>query len=129
MLHKRRHHDDADKSRRNEAGLVDLVRGGQHVTIEYERSNMLVGNSNLQHRVLGDDPTGGPPQLVALPGSGPLLEEAILDRLPYPFLDQSLGHIRYASAVGSELGQLVQVPPGCQGKCNRSAIGIGHGRS
>jgi len=64
--------------------------------------------------------------LWPLPGSRSLLEEAILDRLPYPFLDQSLGRVRYACAVGSELGQLVQVLPGCQGKCYRSAVGVGH---
>ena len=52
-----------------------------------------------------------------LPSSRSLLEEAILDRLPYPFLDQSLGDVRYASAMRSELGQLVQVLPGCHGKC------------
>ena len=66
---------------------------------------------------------------LALPGSRSLLEEAILDRLPYPFLDQSLGRVRYASAVGSELGQLVQVLPGCQGKCYRSPVGVGHAQS
>jgi len=66
------------------------------------------------------------PQLCGLPGSRSLLEEAVLDRLPYPFLDQSLGRVRYASAMSSELGQLVQVLPGCQGKCYRSAVGVGH---
>ena len=63
---------------------------------------------------------------LRLAGSRSLVEEAILDRLPYPFLDQSLCRVRYASAVGAELGQLVQILPGCQGKCYRSAVGVGH---
>src|SRR4029077_18858770 len=73
-----------------------------------------------------ENPTGLKLCFARLPGSRSLLEEAILDRLPYPFLDQSLGRVRYASAVGSELGQLVQILPGCQGKCYRSAVRVGH---
>ena len=64
-----------------------------------------------------------------LPSGRSLLEEALLDRLPYPFLDQSLGRVRYACAVGSELGQLVQVLPSCEGKCYRSAVRVGHAQS
>ena len=55
------------------------------------------------------------------------MEEAILDRLPYPFLDQSLGYVWYASAVSSELGQLLQILPSCYSKGYRSALSVGHG--
>ncbi len=40
-----------------------------------------------------------------------MLQEAILDRLPYPLLNQRLRDVGYASAVSSELGQAVQVLP------------------
>ena len=54
----------------------------------------------------------------------PLLQKAVLDRLPYPILYQSLGHVRDASPVSSELGQLVQILPSCHSKGHRSAVRI-----
>jgi len=56
----------------------------------------------------------------------PLLQKAVLDRLPYPILYQSLGHVRDASPVSSELGQLVQIVPGCHSESYGSAVSIGH---
>jgi hypothetical protein len=52
--------------------------------------------------------------------------ENILDRLPDPLLDQRFRHVRYACAVSPELGQLVQIVPGCDGKGYRSAVGVSH---
>src|SRR5262249_43697728 len=63
------------------------------------------------------------------PGCGAgwnLLQKAILDRLSYPIFDQSLGDIRHASAVSSELGKPVQILPGRHCKRYRFAFGIGH---